>query len=204
MLISSAVSCNIYGAKTENRFRSCLRDLENGTITYHTNDCKEPITLHCFKEKQSSLTESVEVLNVITILLNEVQMVRGRVPKFEELQKQESDADSYCVTHTVQQSNAFQITEFITSQLSKRICVSVQNRVGEELKLRKGQIIAEIQLVEENREQEVKVAGATENISYFDEKNIEGVSEYERKRLENITMESYKIDERKACLWEFS
>ena len=101
MLISSAVSGNIYGAKAENQFRSCLRDLENGTITYHTNDCKEPITLHCFKEKQPSLTASVEVLNVITILLNEVQMVRGRVPKFEELQKQESDADSYCVTHTV-------------------------------------------------------------------------------------------------------
>ena len=131
---------------------------ENGTITYHTNDCKEPITLHCFKEKQSSLTASVEVLHVITILQNEVQMARGRVPKFEELQKQKSDADSYCVTHTVHQSNAFQVTEFITSQLSKRICGPVQNRMGEELKLRKGQIIAEIKLVGENREQGVKVA----------------------------------------------
>ena len=60
------------------------------------------------------------------------------------------------------------------------------------LKLPKGKIIAEIKLVEENREEDIKVVGVTENIPYFGEKNTEGLSEYERKRLENITMEYYK------------
>ena len=54
VLVSSSIKCNIFGAKTENRFKSCIRDISKGTITYRTGMCEEPITIHCFKEKQST------------------------------------------------------------------------------------------------------------------------------------------------------
>ena len=52
VLVSSAVKCNIFGAKTENRFKSCSRDIDKGTITYRADTCEEPITVNCYKERQ--------------------------------------------------------------------------------------------------------------------------------------------------------
>ena len=51
ILVSSKVTCNIFGAKTENRFRACIRDSENSTITYTPKDSDTPVALKCYKEK---------------------------------------------------------------------------------------------------------------------------------------------------------
>ena len=38
ILISRDVTCNIFGAKTENRFSSRQRDITNSTIAYATDE----------------------------------------------------------------------------------------------------------------------------------------------------------------------
>ena len=56
VFVSSQISTNIYGMKTAERFKSCLKDHENLTLVYSPRVGDENITIKCYKEKVSTTT----------------------------------------------------------------------------------------------------------------------------------------------------
>ena len=50
VFVSSQISTNIYGMKTEERFKSCLKDHENLTLVYSPRVGNENITIKWYKE----------------------------------------------------------------------------------------------------------------------------------------------------------
>ena len=60
VFVSSQISSNIYGMKTEERFKSCLKDHENLTLVYSPRVGDENITIKCYKEKVSTTTAYVQ------------------------------------------------------------------------------------------------------------------------------------------------
>ena len=54
VLISKCVTSNIFGAKTENRFKSCFRDLQDSSLIYTTKENSEKVKIPCYKEKINS------------------------------------------------------------------------------------------------------------------------------------------------------
>ena len=130
VLISSAIMSTIYGAKTENRFKSCLRDLQEGTISYRSNECKEVITLQCFKEKASPSTAYVVILHVA------MKTVKGRISGLRKLVAEKGILDVYSVGDLPQNGDTFRVNEYITSQVSRKLELAIQNTSLSELTLK--------------------------------------------------------------------
>ena len=66
VLISSEVTTCIYGAQTEEKFKSCHRDFEKSTICYVTKD-NQTVDISCYKEKVSATTAFVKVAEIAAI-----------------------------------------------------------------------------------------------------------------------------------------
>ena len=81
MLVSSKFKSNIFGAKMENRFKTCVQDLENATIVYMTRDQCEVVKIKCYKEKINATTAFIEVAKVSYIEENKIKFVKGRIRK---------------------------------------------------------------------------------------------------------------------------
>ena len=62
-LVSNEITSNIFGAKTENKFKSCQRDFEKLFIEYKT-DKTQTVLIKCYKEKYLFATAFIEVTKV--------------------------------------------------------------------------------------------------------------------------------------------
>ena len=60
VLVSKEITSNIFGAKTENKFKSCQRDFEKLFIEYKT-DKNQTVFIKCYKEKYLLAAAFVEV-----------------------------------------------------------------------------------------------------------------------------------------------
>ena len=102
--------------------------------------CGEPITIQSFKEKQSTSNAFIEVLQVITMSRDAVQVVKCKVSNLDRLNEQKLDSDAYGVTDRLGNSDRLQINECVTSQMPKKMNVSVHNTSNDELRLVKGKL----------------------------------------------------------------
>ena len=64
VLVSSKVSTNIFGIKTEERFKYFTRDIKNETISYGI-ESKPNIVLKCYRENLNHTSAYVQVLKSI-------------------------------------------------------------------------------------------------------------------------------------------
>ena len=90
ILVSSKVTRNIFGAKTENRFRACIRDLENSTITYTPKDSDTPVALKCYKEKINNTSAFIQVAKMSFVKENEIKLIKAHVMDHKDVSKRGS------------------------------------------------------------------------------------------------------------------
>ena len=79
VFVSSQISTNIYGMKTEERFKSCLKDHENLTLVYSPRVGNENITIKWYKEKVSITTAYVQIAKSCVVEKGSVVVVKGKI-----------------------------------------------------------------------------------------------------------------------------
>ena len=84
VFVSSQISTNIYGMKTEERFKSCLKDHENLTLVYSPRVGDENITIKCYKEKVSTTTAYVQIAKSCVVEKGSVAVVKGKICRFDK------------------------------------------------------------------------------------------------------------------------
>ena len=147
ILISKHVTSNIFGAKTENRFKTCVRDLENSTIMYTTKETNQHIRIKCFKEKLISTSAFVEVASSVFIPEKSTSWVKANIRNAKLIDKEENDI--YGITDILQNADRLRIGYYTTDDLGKTVSLPVENLAEESIKLKKGEILAEINVLVE-------------------------------------------------------
>ena len=66
VLMSKEITSNIFGAKTENKFKSCQRDFEKLFIEYKT-DKTQTVLIKCYKEKYLFATAFIEITKASSV-----------------------------------------------------------------------------------------------------------------------------------------
>ena len=149
ILISSHVTCNIFGAKTENHFKTCQRDLENSTITYTTKGTNSlNISVQCYEEKISTTSAFIQVAKKAFINENERKFVKGHVRVQNHISKEKDEL--FQITDEYLNNESIQVGNYVTSEkLNKYMHIPVSNTSEQSLKLQKGHVIAEIHVLEQ-------------------------------------------------------
>ena len=174
ILISSQVTTCIYGAQTEGRFKNCIRDLENSTISYTTKDSKN-VSVTCYREKVSATTAYVKVAKVTVIPDGCINFVKGRVLGHKGF-------NEGGILLNIDEIEDFDVVDLKLDKVGRTVRFPVINNSGSELKLKKGRILAEIREVEETLENSVYVAGVGESDVEFEDLDIGDLEEPEKQR----------------------
>ena len=142
VLVSNSIKTNILGAKTEARFKTCVRDLENETLTYTTKN-DEKIMVNCFKERLNVTSAYIEIAKTSIIFDKEVRMVKGRIVNAEKAKMDEEDL--FSVGNCAYNDDAgYSIHDFTIENLTRQIYVPIENHSGGNLILKKGEVCAEV------------------------------------------------------------
>ena len=181
VLVSSKVKSNIFGAKTENRFKTCVRDLENATIVYTTRDQGETVKVKCYKEKINATTAFIEVAKVSYIEENKIKFVKGRIRNTINISKENSEL--FEIKDNLTNSDMLVIRNYTTESLNKTVSFPVENISELPMELEKVDILAEVLEVADD----IHVA------------NNEHLNENEEKRLLDI----FNIIDIKKVLFHF-
>ena len=91
ILVSSKVTSNIFGAQTENRFKTCSRDLEKSELKYTTKEHDKKINVRCYKENVNSTSAFIEVAKVSFIRENDIKVIKGKVRNIKSALKEDTD-----------------------------------------------------------------------------------------------------------------
>ena len=84
VFVSLQILTNIYGMKTEERFKSCLKDHENLALVYSPRVCDENITKKCYNEKVSTTTASVQIAKSCVVEKRSVAVVEDKICHFDQ------------------------------------------------------------------------------------------------------------------------
>ena len=193
VLVSRNVKSNILGAKTESRFKICIRDLDNQTLVYTTRQ-DERVVVKCYKEQLNITSAYIEVARTSVIFDNEVKMVKGRIVdrgKFEsKIEGDDLFSISGCPEYNGDES--FTVSDLTIKELKRRIMVPVENISGKNLTLKKGDICAEINVI---RESEIKIDQACSYIPELktDQLRSGQLNLEEKNKLENI-LSNYDLE----------
>ena len=178
ILISSQVTTCIYGAQTEGRFKNCIRDLENSTISYTTKDSKN-VSVTCYREKVSATTAYVKVAKVTVIPDGCINFVKGRVLGHKGF-------NEGGILLNIDEIEDFDVVDLKLDKVGRTVRFPVINNSGSDLKLKKGRILAEIREVEETLENSVYVAGVGESDFEFEDLDIGDLEEPEKSKINEI------------------
>ena len=139
VLISKSVTCNIFGANTENRFASCQRGLKSHKIAYVTEH-SEKINLECYKESPSFGSAFIEVAKCMVIPAQNVNNIKIRV--VGQINKAD---DQLFQIRSYNNDDRLYSKEYCTDKLTEKH--TIHNNSDDHLKLRKGDIIASVDIV---------------------------------------------------------
>ena len=149
VLVSKFVKSNILGAKTESRFKICERNLENETLIYTTRK-DEKIIVKCYREKLNVTSAYIEVARTSIIFDNNIKFVKGKVINKNNIKKtMESDLFSISRCEECENKN-FTLNDFTVEKINKHVMVPIENVSGEKIKLKKGDICAQINVIEKS------------------------------------------------------
>ena len=112
ILISKDVTCNIFGAKTENRFASCQRDITNTKIAYVT-DHLETINVECYRESLSSACAFIEVAKCKFLQTEQMEVIKTRVVGSTKKKENQLFQIRNC-------NESIQSTDYCTNKITKR------------------------------------------------------------------------------------
>jgi len=146
ILVSRHVKSNILGAKTESRFKSCVRDFEKQTLVYTTRK-DENVIVKCYKEQLNVTSAFIEVARTSVIFDNEVKMVKGKLVDKNNL-KSEMEGDMFSISGC-ESDEKFTVSDLTIKDIQRRIMVPIENNSGKNLTLKKGDICAEVNALKE-------------------------------------------------------
>ena len=93
--VSSQISTNIYGMKTEEQFKSCLKDNENLALVYSPRGGDETITIKCYKEKVSITTAYVQIVKSSVVEKGSAAVVESKICHFDKEKFKETFVREY-------------------------------------------------------------------------------------------------------------
>ena len=166
VLVSKNIKTNIFGAKTEARFKTCTCDLEKQTLNYTVKN-DEHIVVKCCKEQLNVTSAHIEIAKTPFIFDEKVKMMRGRIVEAERMKTDAINRLFSLDSCTYNEGFTYSICDFTTDALKKKIFVPIKNHSGGKLTLKIGQICAEINTIGET---DIKVY---KSISYIPKFNTE-------------------------------
>ena len=78
MLVLNKINSNIFGAKTENKFKSCQRDFEKLFLEYKT-DKNQTVFIKYYKKKSLITTAFIELAKVSFVAAQNTKFVKGKI-----------------------------------------------------------------------------------------------------------------------------
>ena len=138
VFVSSQIVTSIYGMKTEEQFKSCLKDCENLTLVYSSRVGDENITIKCYKEKVSTTTAYVQIAKSCVVEKESVAVVEGKICHFDK----EKFKQTFMLENEIELDKAI-YTEYtkLESPLSVKK-IPVYNESEDDIKLCKNDIVA--------------------------------------------------------------
>ena len=140
VFVSSQISTNIYGMKTEERFKSCLKDHENLTLVYSPRVGDENITIKCYKEKVSTTTAYVQIAKSCVVEKGSVAVVKGKICHFDKEQFKEISI----LENAIELDQAIYTEDIKLESPSSVIKIPVYNESEDDKKLCKNDTVAKL------------------------------------------------------------
>ena len=137
VLVSKNISANIYGMNTEERFKSCLRNKEDLTMTYVTKSDSEIIHVKCFKENIDATTAYIRIAKSTIIPNRTVKMVKGLVTNFKDVDSE----TPYLLESSLNREDVI-VEPVKIDDLTRKIEIPIGNNSDESIRLKKGSIMA--------------------------------------------------------------
>ena len=186
ILISKEVTCNIFGAKTENRFASYQRDIKNTKIAYVTDNL-ETINVECYRESPSSGCAFIEVAKCKFLQTEQMEIIKTRV--VGSIKKKENQL------FQIRNCNeSIQSTDYCTEKTTKRHIVL--NNTEETIKLRKGDRIATVDLVTKVPAQEKNTISVFSHEVSNESPELKHLNTSEQRKLhEDVIKKGYKCNQ---------
>ena len=88
-------------------------------------------------------------MHLAVIPENEIQYIKCRIPILRALMSEKQATDAYIIGTATHNDQRFEVREYITSVLSKKMQVVDMNSPHGDLKLKRGQVIAEFELTKQ-------------------------------------------------------
>ena len=133
----------------------------------------------------------IEVARTSVIFYNEVKLVQGRLVN-KSLFKSELKGDNMYSIGRCEGDENFAGSDFTTKDIQRRIMVPIENKSGKNLTLKKGDICAEVNILNES---EINVNQVTSYIPEFklNEITTGHLNNNEENKLESILIDTTKV-----------
>ena len=138
VFVSSQISTNIYRMKTEERFKSCLKDHENLTLVYSPRVCNENVIIKCYTEKVSTTTAYVQIAKSCVVEKGSVAVVKGKICHFDKEQFKET----FILENAIELDQAIYTEDIKFESRSSIIKILVYNESEDNIKLCKNDTVA--------------------------------------------------------------
>ena len=158
VLVSKEVNSNIFGAKTENKFKSCHNDFEKLFIEYKT-DKNWTVFIKCYKGKALLTTAFIEVTKVSFVPVQSTKFIKGKVSQVFD----KNPDEMYVIKDCLQNENIISCGDYKSDILNNSVKIPVTNLSENLLKLKRIQRLAEITIAECAEKKPVEVNSVCSN-----------------------------------------
>ena len=124
--------------KTEERFKSCLKDHENLTLVYSPRVGNENITIKYYKEKVSTTTAYVQIAKSYVVEKGSVAVVEGKICHFDK----EKFKETFMLENAIELDQEIYIEDIKIESSSSVIKIPVYNESEDGIKLCKNDTVA--------------------------------------------------------------
>ena len=187
VLLSSQVTCNIFRAKTENRFKSCTRDLETLEIKLQPKDDDlSTVVLKCYQEKVTPVSAYIQVAKVCYVEENETKFVKGRVINHRQAVNTEP-TDIFEISDSLTNPDKFHVNCTLPS-LPRKISLPITNDTNQTIRLKRGDILADISILTGKKTNLSDIASLStiEESKTNLERSIEHLNDHDSEKLKHI------------------
>ena len=142
VLVSKEITSNIFGAKAENKFKSCQRDFEKLFIEYKTYK-NQTVFIKCYEENYLLAAAFIEIAKVSFVPVQRTKF-KGKISQmFDKIPDK-----IYLIKDCLRNENILSCGDYKSDTLNKSIKIPVINLSENLMKLKKDQWLAEITIVE--------------------------------------------------------
>ena len=164
-LVSNEITSNIFGAKTENKFKSCQRDFEKLFIEYKTYK-NQTVFIKCYEENYLLAAAFIEIAKVSFVPVQRTKF-KGKISQmFDKIPDK-----IYLIKDCLRNENILSCGDYKSDTLNKSVKINVINLSKNMLKLKMGQWLAEITIAECAESKPIEINSVHSN--KFDIKEID-------------------------------